>query len=99
MGMGCPTTHVASLEPPKDAAAMTTADCKLASVRCSRCHTLDRLRMVDPQTPDVWRSYVRRMRLVPASGIAPYEEPAIVRCLVVRSFGPAGLARLSEKDR
>ena len=61
--------------------------CELASYRCSQCHSLDRVIAYQPGTPDDWRHTVRRMRRMPGSMILSDEEPAIVTCLVYRSFG------------
>jgi hypothetical protein len=68
------------------------ADCALAAVRCSHCHTLDRVVNAPAGEPAFWQEHVHRMRLYPSSDIRPDEEAPIVRCLVYRSFGPDGLA-------
>ena len=73
------------------------AGCELAQRRCSRCHTLDRVRSLAVEAPAQWQAYVRRMRLVPASGIAAVEERPIVECLVFRSFGFRVWTRLREE--
>jgi hypothetical protein len=70
--------------------------CELANRRCSRCHTIDRVVRARITEPPQWQSYVHRMRLMPTSGIPPEEEPTIVRCLVFRTSGTAGLRRLEE---
>ncbi len=70
-------------------------DCDTATRRCSRCHPLDRILNTRVGSPGEWQTYARRMRLQPGSGIPPREEPAIVRCLVYRSFGPEGLRKMS----
>jgi hypothetical protein len=68
------------------------ADCALAAVRCSHCHTLDRVVNAPAADPEFWREHVRRMRLQPGSEIRAEEERPIVRCLVYRSFGPEAFA-------
>lgn len=71
--------------------------CQLAEKRCSRCHPFDRVLSVTVSEPVGWKTYVHRMRLVPGSGIAPAEERTIVECLVGRSFGSEGIARLDRE--
>lgn len=61
--------------------------CELASARCTQCHSLDPVIALQPNRPADWRRYVRRMRHMPGSAIAPDEETPIVTCLVYRSFG------------
>jgi hypothetical protein len=73
--------------------------CALAENRCTRCHTLDRIIDARIDSPSHWQAYVHRMRLQPQSGILPDEEPPILRCLVYRSFGDAGLATLPAEVR
>jgi hypothetical protein len=68
--------------------------CALAESRCTRCHTIDRVLNAHVDSPTHWQAYVHRMRLQPQSGILPDEEPPILRCLVYRSFGSAGVASL-----
>jgi hypothetical protein len=75
--------------PPEVASA-----CELANQRCSHCHPIDRVLRAHISEPSDWRRYVHRMRLMPASGIPPREEPIITRCLVFRVGGAAGLAKL-----
>jgi hypothetical protein len=65
--------------------------CQLAELRCSRCHSLDRVLVARVETPQHWVSYVERMRRQPSSGISPKEARSIVRCLVARSFGEAAV--------
>ncbi|HEY4239480.1 MAG TPA: hypothetical protein VGM88_06675 [Kofleriaceae bacterium] len=72
--------------------------CELAARRCARCHSLDRITRARITEPDDWRRYVHKMRLMPASGIPPAEEPSIARCLVFRVAGNAGLARLGRSE-
>ncbi len=94
--VACGARLDARLDPGDAAGPRARLDCEVTTRRCSRCHSLDRVIATRVTDPTAWRSYVQRMRLVPGSGIRPSEEPAIVQCLVRRSFGPAGLARLSE---
>ena len=70
------------------------ASCDLAAHRCSRCHPLERLALARVSGPMHWRMYVDRMRVQPGSGISPEEGQTIVRCLVFRSFGEAGVRSL-----
>lgn len=70
------------------------ASCDLASRRCSRCHTLDRVVRARMNRPSDWQEQVDKMRRQPASGITPEESKRIVRCLVYYSFGDAGLSVL-----
>ena len=84
------------LSEPSTAPAEIRADCAIAERRCSRCHPLDRITNTRVTSPGGWQSYVRRMRLTPGSGIPMSEEPAIVRCLVFRSFGSPAVQQLEE---
>ncbi len=71
--------------------------CELASHRCSRCHSLDRILRSRLVEPNDWRNYVHRMRLMPGSAIPPDEESTLVRCLVFRVGGRAGLEKLARE--
>jgi hypothetical protein len=82
------------LAPPVGAPTDIADACELASHRCARCHPLSRIELARIQRPQHWDWYVSRMRLQPRSGIAPQEQPAIVRCLVARSFGLAAAEEL-----
>ena len=86
------------LPDPSAAPAALQTDCAIAERRCSRCHPLDRITNTRVASPAGWQSYARRMRLTPSSGIPLSEEPAIVRCLVFRSFGPSGLQQLEASE-
>jgi hypothetical protein len=77
-----------------DTVAMRSA-CALAENRCSRCHTLDRVVLVEMPSPLAWQDQVTRMRRLSGSAISRADGDAIVRCLVYRSFGSAGLASLA----
>ena len=58
--------------------------CALAEIRCSSCHTLERITNAVHRTAPEWAWQVRRMRLMPASGISPADADTIVKCLVWR---------------
>ncbi|CAN5716162.1 hypothetical protein BH11MYX3_BH11MYX3_33730 [soil metagenome] len=58
--------------------------CALAEVRCSSCHTLERLTNGVHRTAPEWTRQVNRMRLMPASGISQIDADTIVTCLVYR---------------
>jgi hypothetical protein len=68
--------------------------CNIARRKCTTCHTMEMLLASEASTPNAWRLYVHRMRMMPGAGIHAAEEPKIVRCLVYRSFGSAGLSTL-----
>jgi len=70
-----------------DADGSLEAACQLTERRCSRCHSLDVVLAARVDTPDDWKTYVRRMRRRPGSGILAEDEPILVRCLVHHSFG------------
>jgi hypothetical protein len=66
--------------------------CALTSSKCSRCHTIDRVLVVQVTSPRQWETYVARMRRMSGSGISEAEGQVIVRCLVYRSFGPSAVS-------
>jgi hypothetical protein len=70
--------------------------CRLTGQRCTRCHSIDRV-LLARLTPSEWTGYVRRMRLMPGSGIPPAEEPILVRCLAFRSPRASGIAVLARQ--
>jgi hypothetical protein len=78
-----------------DAPPEIRSACELVTHRCTQCHTLDRVNQTRMTAPENWRTYVRWMRLHPASQIPASEEPTLVTCLVYRDFGPDGLATLA----
>ncbi len=82
------------LADPAAAPPHLVTDCRITERRCSRCHPLERITNTRVTSPAGWQSHVRRMRLTTGSGIPATDEPAIVRCLVFRSFGPTGLQQL-----
>ena len=61
--------------------------CSLTEMKCSRCHTIDRVFIAQVSTPAQWEAYVGRMRRMTGSGISEADGAVIVRCLVYRSFG------------
>jgi hypothetical protein len=85
----------ARLTAPAGASPEIEDACRLAAVRCSRCHPIDRVLFARVERPLHWEWYVARMRRQPSSGISEDEARTIVRCLVTRSFGPAGLEEVS----
>ncbi len=99
VSLGCTNYVAPRLDPGPDAPALARTGCELAERRCSRCHSIDRVLSARIGAPVQWQRYVRRMRLVPASGIAPFEERPIVACLVRLSFGAAGLSALHPEDQ
>ncbi|MBL9015742.1 MAG: photosystem P840 reaction-center cytochrome c-551 [Myxococcales bacterium] len=68
------------------------AACALAELRCSSCHTLERITNAVHRTPPEWEWQVRRMRLMPASGISQADADTIVTCLVWRDPDRAQVA-------
>jgi len=58
--------------------------CSLAEVRCSSCHTLERITTAQHRTEPEWAKQVDKMRLMPASGISILDANLIVTCLVYR---------------
>jgi hypothetical protein len=89
-GPSSPTLRVGAAAPQEIRDA-----CELAAHRCSQCHSADRIVEVRAGDPAVWQLYVRKMRQKPGSDIGETEQPIIVRCLVYRSFGQAGLDQLA----
>ena len=53
----------------------------LFAQRCSKCHSLSRALNNGDHDSLYWERYVTRMRRQPASGIAPEDEPPILRFL------------------
>lgn len=70
--------------------------CELTARRCTACHDIDRVLYARPSEPIQWRHYIGRMRRMRGSGISIQDGDVIQRCLVVRSFGAAGLRELDE---
>ena len=68
-----------------------TDACELTARRCTACHDIDRVLDATPSHPDWWEIYVERMRRMRGSGISASDGDVILRCLVYRSFGEAGL--------
>jgi hypothetical protein len=71
--------------------ATITQACELTAQRCTACHDLDRVIDASPSHPDQWARYIGRMRRMRGSGISVRDGDVILRCLVYRSFGDAGL--------
>ena len=61
--------------------------CDLTQKKCTRCHTIDRVRLVHVSSPAQWGAYVARMRRQAGSGISPADGDVILRCLVYRTGG------------
>ncbi len=78
---GCPALHhsdgvdVSKLPPD------LRDDYGVFAERCSKCHPLARPLTSGIDDDDYWKHYVERMRRQPGSGIAPEDEPAILRFL------------------
>lgn len=68
--------------------------CSVTVMRCTRCHTIDRILVAQVYRPQQWEIYVSRMRRMSSSGITERDAPLIVQCLVYRSFGRPGLDAL-----
>jgi hypothetical protein len=71
------TTLIRTGDPPEVREA-----CSRAELRCSSCHTLDRIFSFQGRGRGDWEQEVRRMRLKPASGITVADAGVIVGCLV-----------------
>lgn len=65
----------------------------LFAQRCSKCHSLARALNNGDHDEKYWARYVARMRRQPSSGIAPDDEPPILRYLNFHS------AQLREGNR
>lgn len=74
--------HTVLLSPRDPAPAAIRDACRRAEVRCSSCHTIDRVSTADRHGHNDWTEEVQRMRLKPASGITAADAEAIVACLV-----------------
>lgn len=69
----------------------TEAGCQLTARRCTACHDIDRVLAVQPADPFQWQQTIGKMRRMRGSGISDRDGHEILRCLVFRSFGAAGL--------
>ncbi len=67
----------------------------LFAQRCSKCHSLARALNNGERDEKYWALYVTRMRRQPSSGIAPADEPPILRFL---NFHSAQLRAESAPD-
>lgn len=77
---------------PVEAPANIRQACSLTEVRCSSCHTLDRITTAQHRSEPEWAVQVEKMRLLPASGISIADANVIVTCLVYRDPGaPAAM--------
>ena len=72
--------------------------CALAELRCSSCHTLERITNAVHRTAPEWAWQVNRMRLMPASGISLADADEIVKCLVYRDPDAAVVADAGVAD-
>ena len=72
--------------------------CSLAEIRCTSCHTLERITNAVHKTALEWQWQVRRMRLMPASGISQADADEIVTCLIWRDPDPMPLADAGATD-
>lgn len=72
--------------------------CALAELRCSSCHTLERITNAVHRTAPEWEWQVRRMRLMPASGISQADADEIVKCLIWRDPDLAEIADAGTAD-
>ena len=77
-------TRLVLLDQPEQAPADVRQGCDVASVRCSSCHTLDRILAGTPRNHEEWERQVERMRLMPASGITTTDAEWAVKCLTYR---------------
>ena len=95
--VGCAQSAIPSITP--DTSVDITAACRLVNRRCTRCHTIDRVLRAEVQA-EQWPGYVRRMRLMPSSGIPPEDEPLLARCLTYRTTNETGVGLVArEADR
>ena len=70
--------------------------CELVVKRCAVCHEMERVVNADVSSASQWRQYVMSMRAKRGSGILAPEVPLITRCLVYRSLGEKGVAKLEQ---
>ena len=59
--------------------------CALAEVRCSSCHTIERITSAQYRTEPEWARQIDKMRLMPASGISNADAQEILPCLVAQA--------------
>jgi len=55
--------------------------CDLATVKCARCHPIERVTVYRGIGPARWAMYVEQMRLKPSSSITPSDAEIIFHCL------------------
>jgi hypothetical protein len=66
---------------PARASPEIQASCRLAAARCTQCHRIDRVLVLERRGFEHWERLVGRMRLMPSSGINDHDAATIVRCL------------------
>lgn len=80
--LACPRPpHLGDGLPAASVPAGLESEYQLFATRCSKCHALSRALAVAPKDDAYWKVYVARMRRQPQSGIAPEDEPPILRFL------------------
>jgi hypothetical protein len=55
--------------------------CTLATTKCARCHSIDRVVVSRGIGVGRWQMYVEQMRLKPSSGISVRDADVIFQCL------------------
>lgn len=93
LGCGGGGHRVLLPEPGQDPPAIRDA-CSRAEIRCSSCHTVERILTAQYRGRDEWARQVERMRLKPASTITLTDVDAIMTCLLyldTQRAAPAGL--------
>jgi hypothetical protein len=55
--------------------------CSVATVKCSRCHPIDRVVVARGIGVGRWQMYIEQMRLKPSSGISLRDADVIFQCL------------------
>lgn len=67
-------------------------------MRCSKCHGLARPLNARISSMDHWRSYVRRMRRMPGSGISAEDGAEILRFLEYYTYEVRGVPRPENEE-
>jgi hypothetical protein len=80
----CQSEYARLLPNPSLVAPEIRSACQLAARMCSHCHPIDRVIAVERFDPGQWGFLVRRMRLMPSSGITSTDGDVILQCLVNR---------------
>ncbi len=101
LGSGCPASRTSyeRLLPEQKGNREIREACNVTARKCTRCHDIDRVLVARVTRPIHWRLTVDRMRHMPSSGITEADADRVTRCLVYRSFGPAGLDELFSSSR